>query len=116
MIVKAKIDSVNPAIWYIFNLVFIAATQLSLLLLISTPAYIQLVVTNMGMEISKVDTIFPRILLALVLIEGLADHQQWGLYFQFGHLLVLLLIYMCIYRVPKREGEIQGHCQSPSRL
>jgi steroid 5-alpha reductase family enzyme len=81
MIIKAQVDAVNPAIWYLFNIVFIAGIQLGLLLLISTPAYIQLLVSNMQMEMSWVDRIFPRALVGLVLIEGLADHQQWGSYF-----------------------------------
>jgi hypothetical protein len=80
MIIKSQVDAVNPAIWYLFNIVFIAAMQLGLLLLISTPAYIQLLVTSMGMEFSTVDKLFPRALVGLVLIEGLADHQQWSLY------------------------------------
>ena len=80
MIVKKYVDSWSPAIWPVFNIVFIAGMQLSLLLLISTPAYIQLLVSHMGMGISKVDTLFPRALVGLVLIEALADHQQWSLY------------------------------------
>lgn len=79
-IIKKVVDSWSPAIWPVFNIVFIAGMQLSLLLLIAAPAYIQLLVSNMGMEISKVDTLFPRALVGLVLIEGLADHQQWSLY------------------------------------
>ncbi|KFX94819.1 hypothetical protein O988_06129 [Pseudogymnoascus sp. VKM F-3808] len=78
MIIKKDVDSWSPAIWPLFNIIFIAGMQLTLLLLFSAPAYIQLLVSNMGMEISKVDTIFPRVLVGLVLIEALADHQQWN--------------------------------------
>ncbi|OBT78423.1 hypothetical protein VF21_02139 [Pseudogymnoascus sp. 05NY08] len=78
MIIKKKVDSWSPAIWHVFNIIFIAGMQLGLLLLISTPAYIQLLVSNMEMPMSKVDTLFPRVLCGLVLIEALADHQQWG--------------------------------------
>lgn len=113
MIIKKKVDSWSPAIWPIFNIIFIAGMQISLLLLISAPAYIQLLVTNMGMEISRVDTLFPRALVGLVLIEALADHQQWSLYPQFVLVNVDADIYLCSF--PKRKGEIQGHCQSPSR-
>ncbi|KAL5354717.1 hypothetical protein ACLOAV_000806 [Pseudogymnoascus australis] len=78
MIVKRKVDSWSPAIWPLFNIVFIAGSQLILLFLIAAPAYIQLLVSNMGMGISKVDTFFPRALVGFVLIEALADHQQWN--------------------------------------
>ncbi|KFY22822.1 hypothetical protein V493_06302 [Pseudogymnoascus sp. VKM F-4281 (FW-2241)] len=80
MIVKKKVDTWSPVIWPLFNIIFIAGMQLTLLLLISAPAYIQLLVTNMGMGISKVDTLFPRALVGLVMIEALADHQQWSLF------------------------------------
>ncbi|OAF57919.1 hypothetical protein VC83_05268 [Pseudogymnoascus destructans] len=78
MIIKKKVNSWSTAIWPVFNIIFIAGMQLGLLLLISTPAYIQLLVSNMEMPISKVDTLFPRALVGLVLIEALADHQQWS--------------------------------------
>jgi steroid 5-alpha reductase family enzyme len=80
MIIKKKVDSWSKALWPVFNIIFIAGMQLGLLLLISTPAYIQLLVSNMEMPISKVDTLFPRALVGIVLIEALADHQQWSLY------------------------------------
>lgn len=83
MIIKKKVDSWSKALWPVFNIIFIAGMQLGLLLLISTPAYIQLLVSNMEMPISKVDTLFPRALVGLVLIEALADHQQWSLYSHF---------------------------------
>jgi steroid 5-alpha reductase family enzyme len=78
MIIKAQVDAVNPALWYLFNIVFIAAIQLGLLLLISTPVYIHLLVSNLQMEISWWDRVFSRALIGLVLIEALADQQQWG--------------------------------------
>lgn len=80
MIIKKQVDGWSPAIWPVFNIIFIAGMQLTLLFLIAAPAYIQLLVTNMGMGISWVDTLFPRALVGLVLIEALADHQQWSLY------------------------------------
>lgn len=83
MVIKKVVDSYSKAIWPVFNIIFIAGMQLSLLLLISTPAYIQLLVSNMEMPMSKVDTLFPRALGGLVLIEALADHQQWSLYSHF---------------------------------
>lgn len=113
MIVKTYVDSWSPVIWPVFNIIFIAGMQLSLLLLISTPAYIQLLVTNMGMGISKVDTLFPRALVGLVLIEALADHQQWSLYSHCALADVDTDIYL--RRFPKRKSEVQGHGQSPPR-
>lgn len=114
MIVKRKVDSWSPAIWPLFNIVFIAGSQLILLFLIAAPAYIQLLVSNMGMGISKVDTFFPRALVGFVLIEALADHQQWSLYPYFVLADVDTDIYL--QRFPKRKGEVQGFGQSPSRL
>lgn len=113
MIIKKQVDSWNLALWPVFNIIFIAGMQLSLLFLISAPAYIQLLVTNMGMGISRVDTLFPRVLVGLVLIEALADHQQWSLYFHFILAIVDTDIYLCSF--PERKGEIQGHRQSPPR-
>lgn len=75
MILKSKMNSVQ---WFFFNIVFIATMQSALLFIISTPAYILLLVTKLGLPLSKVDTITPRAIIAFILIETLADHQQWG--------------------------------------
>lgn len=75
-LVKAQVN--NEGIWFFFNLFFIAIAQSILLFLISTPAYILLLVTKHGMPMTKIDSIFPRVVIALVLLEFMADQQQWN--------------------------------------
>lgn len=76
MIVKNYVN--NEAIWFIFNLFFIVIYQMILLFTVATPTYILLCATNMGMPTTWVDTMAPRVILALVLLEFMADQQQWN--------------------------------------
>lgn len=76
MIVKNYVN--NDTIWFIFNLSFIVIYQMILLFTVTTPAYILLCATNMGMPMTWIDTMAPRAILALVLLEFMADQQQWN--------------------------------------
>lgn len=75
MIVKGYVN--NEAIWKVFNLTFIAIAQMVLLFLISCPAYILLLSTKQGMAMHTVDTVASRLIVGLVLLEFMADQQQW---------------------------------------
>ncbi len=70
----------NAPLFFVFNVLFIALTQSVLLFAITTPAYILLLASRQGENLTTVDTIFPRILLGLVLLEWFADQQQWGMF------------------------------------
>jgi F0F1-type ATP synthase beta subunit len=48
--------------------------------LISTPAYVMLLVSRFSESMTTADTIFARILMGLVMVEFFADQQQWGKY------------------------------------
>jgi hypothetical protein len=73
--------------------VFISFAQNILLFLISTPTYILLLVEKLGVDIARMDNVFPRILLGLVLVEFFADQQQWGTSVP-EHILVAILTQM----------------------
>jgi hypothetical protein len=75
---KTVKSSMSPALWFIFNIVFIAGAQSVLLFLITTPAYILLLATKMGMPLATIDTVFPRAFIALILMAFMADQQQWS--------------------------------------
>ena len=76
MIVKNYVN--NEAIWFVFNLTFIVIYQMILLFTVATPAYILLCASNMGLPSTWADTMAPRVILALVLLEFMADNQQWS--------------------------------------
>ena len=50
---------------------------------VSTPTYILLLASQIEEPMSGIDTIFPQILIGLVVFEWFADQQQWG---TFDHL------------------------------
>jgi steroid 5-alpha reductase family enzyme len=68
----------SPALFFIFNIVFISLAQSVLLFLITTPTYVILLTGRLGEKMSTSDTIFARVLMGLVLVEFFADQQQWS--------------------------------------
>ena len=46
----------------------------------TTPAYVILLVSRLHPELTLPDVIFGSIILTLVVIETVADEQQWGTY------------------------------------
>jgi steroid 5-alpha reductase family enzyme len=68
----------NPALFFLFNVTFISFAQNALLCLITTPTYIMLLVSRINDTMDIVDILFARALMVLILIEFLADQQQWG--------------------------------------
>ncbi|RDL40727.1 Uncharacterized protein BP5553_00706 [Venustampulla echinocandica] len=71
-------ERINPAVFFIFNVLFISLGQSILLFLITTPPYVMLLAARLRPEMSMVDIIFPRALMLLILLEFTADQQQWN--------------------------------------
>lgn len=55
-----------------------------LVFLITTPVYIELLVSRLAQErMNLADIVFHRALFVLILIEFVADQQQWSKYYLF---------------------------------
>lgn len=72
-------EKISPSLFFVFNVVFISLAQSILLFMVSMPAYVLLLTERYGSEYTLVDTVFPRIMLGLVIVEWFADQQQWGM-------------------------------------
>jgi hypothetical protein len=75
-------QKVPPGLFFAFNILFISLAQSILLFLVTTPAYVFLLVERLDEPFGAFDNTFPKILLGLVLVEWFADKQQWGMFFQ----------------------------------
>ncbi|KAL5113268.1 hypothetical protein ACEQ8H_008860 [Pleosporales sp. CAS-2024a] len=72
-------DYVGPVGMFLMNLTFISLGQNILLWLISTPAYVLLLSSRIaGNEVSSWDTFLGRTMVFLVVVEYVADQQQWN--------------------------------------
>lgn len=72
-ILRAKPEFAAPWKWVLFNLLFISLYQMALILLMTIPA-----VRSMGgRQLGPADWILVGILLGLVVLETVADQQQW---------------------------------------
>jgi hypothetical protein len=69
---------ISAPLFFAFNVVFISLSQSLLLFAITTPAYVLLLASRLEDNMATVDTVFPRVLMGLVLLEFFADQQQWG--------------------------------------
>ncbi|CAD6503172.1 BgTH12-02840 [Blumeria graminis f. sp. triticale] len=67
----------GPSLFFLLNILFISLAQSLLLLLLTTPAYIMLVSSQFMGKMSLADYMFTHTLVGLVIIEFLADQQQW---------------------------------------
>jgi steroid 5-alpha reductase family enzyme len=76
-ILRARIAS--PALFFVLNVLFISLWQPLLLLLITSPTYIFILLSQLpeGATFGIYDLIFSRLLIFFVLIETIADEQQW---------------------------------------
>jgi steroid 5-alpha reductase family enzyme len=72
-IVRSKPGFDNPIVWKIFHLGFICLYQHTLLLLIAIP-----IVLCAGKPLGALDWILAAAFIALVVIETIADQQQWN--------------------------------------
>lgn len=70
----------HPGLFFLFNVTFISFLQNVLLFLITTPAYIQLLVSRINDTMDMADIAIARVLMVLILLETFADQQQWGEY------------------------------------
>ncbi len=66
---------ISPAMFHVFNLVFIAAFQNILLFLLAVPAYVALV--EQGTPWGPIDTLATCLFVLFLVGESLADEQQW---------------------------------------
>jgi steroid 5-alpha reductase family enzyme len=73
-LLRAKIP---PAAFFVFNIVFISLAQSVLLWMVTTPTYVMLLAGKYGSDQTTADQFFSRAIIGLVLIEFLADGQQW---------------------------------------
>ncbi|KAF1996543.1 DUF1295-domain-containing protein [Amniculicola lignicola CBS 123094] len=63
----------------VLNIFFISLAQSLLLFLITTPTYILLLSARLtGNTLTTYDSLFPKLIFALVLVEFFADQQQWA--------------------------------------
>ncbi|KAG9235298.1 hypothetical protein BJ875DRAFT_440489 [Amylocarpus encephaloides] len=69
---------IGPPLFFVFNVAFISLAQSILLFLITTPAYVLVLASRFGAEMSSADVLFSRVLMGLVLVEFFADQQQWN--------------------------------------
>jgi steroid 5-alpha reductase family enzyme len=72
-------EKISPTLFFVFNVLFISLAQSILLFAITAPTYALLLVESLRAPLTTVDSVFPRILLGLVLLEWFADQQQWGM-------------------------------------
>ena len=77
-------EYISPALFFVFNVLFISLAQSVLLFLITTPAYILLLTARLitpstpySDKFTTSDLIFSRIFVVLVVLEFLADQQHW---------------------------------------
>lgn len=64
--------------FHILNWTFISFIQSVLLYMLASPAYVLLLATQFEPELTTADIGFTIMELGLILIEFIADHQQWG--------------------------------------
>jgi steroid 5-alpha reductase family enzyme len=68
-------------VWTLFDLGFVALFQNLVLAAITMPAYVLMLTTRLpgaSADNDLIDTIFSRALVVVLLIESLADQQQWA--------------------------------------
>ncbi|MCJ1366570.1 hypothetical protein MMC16_005699 [Acarospora aff. strigata] len=72
-------EKISPALFFVFNVVFISLIQSLLLFSVATPTYIILLASRLrGNDFTTADLIFSRVLVGLVLLAFFADQQQWN--------------------------------------
>ena len=64
--------------FHILNWTFISFIQSVLLYMFASPVYVLLLATQFEPELSTGDIGFTVMELGLILVEFIADHQQWG--------------------------------------
>lgn len=69
---------VGPVLFEIFNWTFISFCQVVLLYLLASPAYVILLSTQFDPDIQASDIAYVAIQIGLILVEVIADQQQWS--------------------------------------
>lgn len=70
---------IPKAVFHVFNWTFISFIQSILLFLIAAPVYVILLASKIEPEITSSDIAYLAMELGLVLVEHIADQQQWGM-------------------------------------
>lgn len=81
-VVKKKLPT-NRVVLFVFNAVFISTWQTIVLFLVTAPSYVLLLSSTNGAQPESAafrasDIVFAASILALVLVQGVADQQQWN--------------------------------------
>lgn len=81
-VVKKKLPTIR-VVFFVFNAVFISTWQTIVLFLVTAPSYVLLLSSTNGMQAESAvfraaDIVFAVSILALVLVQGVADQQQWN--------------------------------------
>ncbi|KAL2263222.1 hypothetical protein VTK26DRAFT_7716 [Humicola hyalothermophila] len=71
-------QNIPKPVFHIFNWTFISFIQSILLFLIAAPTYIILLASTIDPDLSNADTAYLATELGLILVEHLADQQQWA--------------------------------------
>ena len=72
--VRKRPGFANPWAWALFNFAFISFYQMGLILLFTLP----IVKASGGVVIGAIDILLAALILILVYLEAVADHQQWA--------------------------------------
>ncbi|KAF2664071.1 DUF1295-domain-containing protein [Microthyrium microscopicum] len=71
-------EQIGPVAMSIFDLTFISFGQSVLLFMVASPAYILLLTSRIEPELTLPDIIFTSMILVSIVIETVADQQQWN--------------------------------------
>jgi hypothetical protein len=78
----------------------------------AAPGYLLLLVSRVNPELGVIDVIFGNIIIVLLVIETVADQQQWGK-------CILKSFHMRMlnhYRISKCKARLPKDCQTSTRL
>lgn len=71
-------EKINPALFFVFNVLFISLAQSILLMSITTPAYMLLLASKFtGNHLSTSDVVVSSAIVGCIVLEWFADQQQW---------------------------------------
>lgn len=68
------------SVFHVFNWTFISFVQSILLFLLAAPVYTILLASTVEPDVTSSDMAYLAVELGLLLLEHLADQQQWGMF------------------------------------
>ncbi|RKF65641.1 Uncharacterized protein OnM2_004008 [Erysiphe neolycopersici] len=69
---------ISPPLFTVFNITYISLAQSLLLFMITAPTYLMLVISPYTESLTAADFIFASVLIAIIVLEFIADQQQWN--------------------------------------